>query len=498
MTQILQNGILRNMDDDVRGEVCFSPCKGGKGRHFTRTLFLLLMLISPYIYNREARIMNAINDTMQEILEFVRENDVKFIRLAFCDLFGVQKNIAIMAEELPKAFQYGIAFDGSAVAGYGTVERSDLFLVPDSSTASILPWRPEHDRVMRMYCTVKNPDGTDFLWDSRTILKKAVQRAAEEGFLCRVGTECEFYLLRTGESQQPTLTPMDHGSYGDVSPLDKGENIRRRICLALEAMGIQPESSHHEQGPGQNEIDFRYSDALTAADNFMSFKWLVKSIVASEDLFASFLPKPFLQHSGNGMHINLSLSQHGANLFRTGQQHSAVAESFIAGILKEIPGITAFLNPLTNSYRRFGQFEAPKYLTWSHQNRSQLIRIPASRGEYNRMELRSPDPSCNPYLAFALLLHAGLDGIREKQTLCPPCNENLYHADEYLRSHNIVSLPESLENALQLAEQSSLVKKVLGPALWTQYREGKEAEIAALQARNGSFSYEIDTYLPRI
>lgn len=410
--------------------------------------------------------------THLDILDLVQEEDVKFIRLAYCDLFGVQKNMAIMSSQLRRAFEEGIAFDGSAVKGFGTPERSDLFLVPDGSTASLLPWRPAHERVMRLCCNVRNPDGSDFEGYSRNILKKAIQRCADMGYICNTGTECEFYLFRTDEEGNPTLIPHDRGGYHDVAPLDRGENIRREICLALEEMGLLPECSHHERGPGQHQIDFRYSDALSAADNFIAFRMAVKAIASQNGCFASFMPKPLAGESGNGLHIHLSLSQGGKNLFHQGQNHSQTAESFIAGILQRAAEITAILNPLPNSYSRFGCFEAPRYISWSHQNRSQLIRIPASTEEHTRMELRSPDPSCNPYLAFALLLHAGLDGIEAGEKLPPTSGKILFEEQENLRP----ALPHTLGEALELLRRSSFVQKYLPAHTLEQYLAEKDRE----------------------
>ena len=435
------------------------------------------------------------NDITSEVLQFVKENDVKFIRLAFCDLFGRQKNIAIMANELERAFTHGISFDASAIPGFGSVENSELFLVPEGSTVSILPWRPEHERVMRMFCQIRKPDGMEFEGDSRYLLKQAMNRCVDMGYLCRVGTECEFYLFQTDEKGNPTYKPFDNGGYGDVAPLDKGEDIRREICLALEEMDLMPERSHHERGAGQNEVDFRYADALSAADNFVTFKWVVKSIAARNGLFASFLPKPLLNDSGNGMHINLSLSKEGKNLFQSGDTHCESAESFVAGILERAAEITAFLNPIPNSYRRLGAFEAPRYVTWSRGNRSQLVRIPAAYGEYNRMELRSPDPSCNAYLAFALLLHAGLDGMERKISLGQPCNRNLYESDQ---EKNVASLPASLEEAIILAEKSEFIKSVLPETVRKKYMEQKRQECEFLSQVEKPYSLEMATYFPVI
>ena len=436
-------------------------------------------------------------DTASEVLRFVYDQDVKFIRLTFCDLFGLQKNIAVMASELPKAFESGIAIDASAVKGLSGVEHSDLFLVPDGSTISILPWRPEQERVMRIFCDIKNPDGTDFAGDSRHILKAAVQRAADMGYFCRIGAECEFYLFRLDAQGNPTREPLDYGSYADLAPLDRAEDIRREICLTLEEMDLRPERSHHESGPGQNEIDFRYSDALSAADNLMTFKTVVKSIAARSGLFASFLPKPMARESGNGLHINLSLMQGGRNLFETAPKHSPKAESFLAGILKRVPEITAFLNPIANSYERLGKKEAPRYVSWSHQNRSQLVRIPASAGDSNRMELRSPDPACNPYLAFALLLNAGLDGIQQREELPAPCNQNLFEEKE-ARLRNAAPLPTSLSQALDLAQESRWLHKILPPGVLELYLQEKRREWTKLQEAGNSLEAQLEMYFSRI
>ncbi len=418
-----------------------------------------------------------LSDTAREVLDFVRENDVKFVRLAFCDLFGRPKNIAVMADQLPRAFEQGIPFDASAVPGFGGADGSDLLLAPDCSSVAIMPWRPAQGRVVRMICSINNPDGTPFEADGRYLLRLAADRAAEMGYLCRVGTECEFTLFKTDADGNPTEEPMDRGTYGDVAPLDKGENIRRAICLALESMGLCPESSHHEQGAGQNEVDFRFAEALTAADHMTTFQTVVKAIAMGNGLYASFLPKPLAGDSGNGLHINLSLLQCGKNIFQRAPSHCPEAESFIQGILNRVREITVFLNPLVNSYARFGSFEAPRYLTWSHQNRSQLIRIPVSFGEDNRMELRSADPSCNPYLAFALLLHAGLEGIEQKVALEPPCNRSLPEEEE-----GLPCLPRDLGEAIETAENSDFLRRVLPDSVVQNYLAEKRREWTAYSA----------------
>lgn len=410
-----------------------------------------------------------------EILRFVDENDVKFIRLAFCDIFGTQKNISIMPGELPRAFSEGISFDASAVKGFMNVDSSDLLLFPDPTTLSVLPWRPTQGRVVRLFCDIKYPNGDPFEGDGRTLLKNAVKHLGEMGLSCKIGTECEFYLFELDENGSPTKKPQDNAGYLDIAPLDKGENVRRQICLTLEEMGIQPESSHHEQGPGQNEIDFQYSDALTAADNLVTFKAVVKTAASANGLHASFLPKPFANKSGNGLHINLSLYQNGINIFENGDRHSKVCESFIAGIMSKTAEITAFLNPIVNSYSRFGHCEAPKYITWSHQNRSQLIRIPAASGEYRRMELRSPDPCLNPYLAFTLLIEAGIEGIEKNMQLSRPCNLNLFEAPlDAVKSYEM--LPKNLHDAVLASKNSEFVERILPPKIITKFLDAKQNE----------------------
>ena len=387
----------------------------------------------------------------EEVFEYVEQEDVKFIRLAFCDVTGRQKNISIMPEELERAFSYGISFDASAIAGFGGPVGSDLFLHPIPSTLNVLPWRPSRGKVVKMFCHICHPDGSPFAMDSRAILENAVREAAKMGCQVSFGSEFEFYLFKTDENGDPTEEPFDHAGYMDVAPEDKGENVRREICLNLQDMGIQPESSHHEEGPGQNEIDFRYSDALSAADHAMHFKTVVKTAALRNGLYADFSPKPIATEAGNGMHINMSVK------CSDGRDCS---DAFMAGVLAHVREITAFLNPTEDSYRRLGEHKAPRFITWSPENRSQLIRIPAAKGEYCRIELRSPDPMANPYLAFALLIHAGLDGIRRNLSAPLSVNENLYPADETLTS-KLERLPSSLEEAKQLARDSAFVASVL-------------------------------------
>lgn len=386
----------------------------------------------------------------EEVIQYIEEEDVKFIRLAFCDVFGNQKNISIMPQELTRAFTYGIAIDASAITGFGDENHSDLFLHPDTDTLMPLPWRPEHGRVVRMFCSITYPDGRLFECDTRSLLKNAVQSAADAGYQFFFGSEQEFYLFHLDEENDtPTKIPYDQAGYMDIAPEDKGENIRREICLTLEEMGIQPESSHHEEGPGQNEIDFRYSDPITAADHAMTFQTVVKTIARRNGLYADFSPKPLKNKPGNGFHINISVKS---------SDDTDCMNNLIAGILDKISDMTLFLNPSENSYERFGNNKAPKYISWSKENRSQLIRIPAAVGEYRRAELRSPDPGTNTYLAFALIIYAVLDGIQNKPELPAPADINLYNADDAALT-NFRKLPETITVARCIAANSDFIKK---------------------------------------
>lgn len=407
--------------------------------------------------------------TKSEVMEFINENDVKFIRLVFCDVFGKQKNMSIMASELPRAFETGISIDASAIRWFGEVEKSDLFLVPDPLTVSLLPWRPSHGSVARFFCNIRYPDGTDFELDSRRILKKAVNMARKSRLTCNFGAECEFYLLKTDGEGEPTNTPFDNAGYMDIAPYDKGENVRREICLTLEEMGFSLEGSHHECGPGQNEIDFKYSDAMSSADNVITFKAVVKTIAERNGLYASFAPKPLANEYGNGLHINLSLHMLNMMTEEKSGKNSKYMDSFMAGIMKHIYEMTLFLNPAAQSYERLGLFKAPKYITWSRYNRSQLIRIPAGEGEYSRIELRSPDPMANPYIAYALIIYAGLDGVEKSMILPEPMNINIYKSEsEVLQELN--RLPCNLKEAVYAAESSEFIKNCLPARVIEAYK----------------------------
>ena len=411
-----------------------------------------------YAANRERQGL-TMQYSKEEIRQYVAEEDIKFIRLAFCDLSGRQKNISIHPDELDRALQYGIAFDASAIPGFGDEVRSDLFLQPDTSTLCLLPWRPDHGRVARMFCGIVRPDGTLFEADARQLLRQAVREAEDMGVTFAFGTEMEFYLFQRDETGEPTKIPYDRAGYMDIAPEDKGENVRREICLTLEQMGIRPECSHHEQGPGQNEIDFRYSQPLTAADNAVTFRTVVDSVAVRSGLAADFSPKPISGQPGNGMHINISAkSADGAD----------VMPLIIAGILAHIREMTVFLNTVDASYLRFGGSKAPRYISWSSENRSQLIRIPAAQGEYRRAELRSPDPLCNPYLAFALLIHAGLDGIRRALPLPAAADINFFTASQQVKER-FETLPATLPQARALAAGSPFLAELLPPAVLEYY-----------------------------
>ncbi len=390
-----------------------------------------------------------LNYTPEEIIEYCAEEDVKFIRLAFCDVYGRQKNISVMPHELRRAFEQGIGFDASAVRGFGNEAHSDLLLFPDPDTLSVLPWRPEHGRVVRMFCTVRRPDGTAFECDTRSLLIKAIADAGEAGLEFSFGSEQEFYLFKLDEHDNPTNIPYDSAGYMDIAPDDKGENIRRQICLTLEKMGIIPESSHHEEGPGQNEIDYRFSDALRAADDAMAFRTVVKTVAHANGLYADFSPKPLADRPGSGYHINLSVK---------GDKNHIILPAVMAGIMEHIKAMTLFLDPTEQSYRRLGSNKAPKFISWSGENRSQLIRIPAAEGEYRRAELRSPDPTANPYLAFALLIYAGLYGYKNGLYLPPVADIDLFSADSSL-TDSFDRLPESLAEAGEYAGQSDFIRE---------------------------------------
>ncbi|MHB8062700.1 MAG: type I glutamate--ammonia ligase [Ruminiclostridium sp.] len=433
-----------------------------------------------------------------DILKFIEQNDVKFIRLQFIDMFGRLKNIAITDQQVEKALEEGVVFDASSIAGFSEVESSDMLLFPDLDTFSIIPWRPQHGKVARIICDIKNYDGSQFLGDPRYILKKSEAKAKKLGYTFNVGPECEFFLFHTDSEGRPTAKTHDAAGYCDLAPMDLGENCRREICMVLEDMGFEIEASHHENAAGQHEVDFKYSDALTAADRIMTFRMVVKIVAQRNGLHATFMPKPIYNAYGSGMHINMSLSQDGKNIFNIGENSmdiSDTAKMFGAGILNHAKGITAVANPLVNSYKRLVPgFEAPVHIVWSHMNRSPLLRIPAPKGEATRLELRSPDPSCNPYLTLALILEAGLDGLQKQMVIPAPMDINTYNlTSEQEKELDIQRLPSNLALALEEMKKDAYIKDVLGEHIFNKYISAKEAEWASYNSI--VHSWEIDNYL---
>ncbi|MDD3970768.1 MAG: glutamine synthetase family protein [Clostridia bacterium] len=405
-----------------------------------------------------------------EAIQFIEQNDVKFIRLAFCDIYGRQKNVSIMPGELKKAFEGGISFDASAIEGFKEESKSDLFLIPDAKTMSLLPWRPTSGRVVRFFCDVYDEKRNPYIADTRNILKKAISFAAQQGYSFLFGPECEFYLFKTDEDGNSTNVPIDNGTYMDIAPDDRGENVRREICLTLEQMGIKPEKSHHEEGPGQNEIDFAYSDALSAADNMTAFKAVVSAISARNGLYADFSPKPLKDKAGSGLHINMSVKSVTKHDVTTKER-----DSMVAGILKRIRDITLFLNNSDNSYQRLSKFKAPGYVTWAFSDRSQLIRIPASSEAASRIELRSPDPLTNPYITFALLIYSSLEGILQAMTPPDAMDMNLYKTNCDMVK-GIERLPDNLNDAKKLASSSEFVDKYIPKQIIEGYLERRNKD----------------------
>jgi glutamine synthetase len=436
--------------------------------------------------------------TRDDIIRLVKEQDVRFIRLQFTDIFGTMKNVSISASQLSKAIDGECMFDGSAIEGFTRVEESDMFLEPDLDTFLIFPWRPQQGKVARLICDLKSLDGAPFPGDPRLILRKVAREAEAMGYIFNVGPECEFFLFNTDDQGNPVLATGDTGSYFDLEPLGQGEDVRRDIVLSLEEMGFEVEASHHEVAPGQHEIDFRFDEAIAAADRLMTFKLAVRTIARRYGMHATFMPKPITGVSGSGLHTNLSLFRNGVNVFNDPADPdglSQVARCFVGGLLEHIPGITAIANPLVNSYKRFVPgFEAPCTISWSLHNRSPLIRIPAIRGENMRIELRSPDPSSNPYLLFAVCLAAGLDGIRRHLDPGPPINTNFFAMNEQERTaRKIRDLPLNLREALEELENDRLLHEVLGEHVLERYLALKQKEWG--DYRKVVSQWEIDHYL---
>lgn len=437
--------------------------------------------------------------TRESIIQTVKDENVRFIRLQFTDILGMIKNVTITASQIEKALDNKCMFDGSSIEGFVRIEESDMYLVPDIQTFLIFPWDHEKGKIARMICDVYTSDGKPFDGDPRYTLQKVLNRAQSMGLSFDVGPECEFFLFKTDEQGQPTTITNDDGGYFDLGSSDSGEEARRDICLALEEMNYEIEASHHECAIGQHEIDFKYSAALQAADNIMTFKLVVKKISSQHGLHATFMPKPVYGVAGSGMHVNISArNENNENVFYNPEDSlglSNIAYSFIAGLLEHARGISVITNPLVNSYKRLVPgFEAPCYIAWSAKNRSPLIRIPSARGKGTRIELRNPDPSANPYLTLAVAIAAGLDGIERGLTPPPSCEANIYDlTDDEREALGIGSIPSNLKNAINAMKKDELVKATLGEHITEKYLLNKEHEWKAY--REQVYDWELKQYL---
>ncbi|KJS13502.1 MAG: glutamine synthetase [Peptococcaceae bacterium BRH_c8a] len=436
----------------------------------------------------------------RSVIAEAREKGVKFIRLQFTDIVGVMKNVAITIEQLEKALDGELMFDGSSIDGFARIEESDMYLRPDPDTFVVFPWRPREGGVARLMCNIYNPDGTPFAGCPRLTLKRALAKAADLGYTMQVGPELEFFLFKLDDNGMPTLQTHDNAGYFDLSPVDFGEQARREIVLTLEQMGFEIEASHHEVAPGQHEIDFKYSDALDTADKIMTFKFVVRTIAQRHGLHATFMPKPIFGINGSGMHTNMSLFKGDQNAFfdpEGDMKMSKEAFYYIGGLLKHARSFAAITNPIVNSYKRLVPgYEAPVYLAWSGRNRSPLIRIPAKRGSSTRVELRNPDPSCNPYLALTACLTAGLDGINNQIAPPPACDRNIYHMTQSeLDELGIASLPASLQEAYAEMAKDEVIKEALGAHIYEKLVEAKMKEWD--DYRTKVHQWEVDHYLSR-
>lgn len=441
------------------------------------------------------------NYTKKDIMRMVEEDDVEFIRLQFTDMFGNLKNVAITISQLEKALNNECMFDGSSIEGFVRIEESDMFLYPDLDTYVTFPWRPQQGKVARLICDVYSADRKPFKGDPRYALKKVIEEAAEMGFTFDVGPELEFFLFQLEENGNPTTITNERAGYFDLGPLDFGENARRDMVLTMEEMGFKIDASHHEVAPAQHEIDIKYTDALTAADSVMTFKLVARTIAKRHGLHATFMPKPNFGVDGSGMHINVSLKKDGKNIFDDTSDALGLSEEayqFIAGVMKHMESMTAITNPIVNSYKRLvPNYEAPVYIAWSASNRSPLIRIPAGRGSAARIELRSPDSAANPYLALAVCLAAGLDGIKNKLTPPASIDKNLFDLSKTEREAlGVKSLPSTLAEAVEKMDSSDFVREVLGEHISQKYIEAKRSEWEAY--RDQVTQWEIDQYLYRI
>ncbi len=432
------------------------------------------------------------------VLKMAKENDVKFIRLWFTDILGVLKSFSITVDELEGALDEGMGFDGSSIQGYARIDESDMIAKPDPNTFQLVPWRPKENAVARMFADIYEPDGTPYKGDPRYVLKRALKKAADLGYTFYVGPELEYFYFKNSEGTQI----LDKGGYFDLTPLDVATELRRDTILTLEAMGIHVEYSHHEVAPSQHEIDLRYTDALTMADNAMTYRLVVKEIAMKHGVYATFMPKPIFGQNGSGMHTHQSLFKGSKNAFFDIKDEfhlSKLAKSYIAGILKHSKEITSITSQWVNSYKRLVPgYEAPVYISWARRNRSALVRVPMykpGKEKATRIELRSPDPACNPYLAFAVMLAAGLKGIEKEYKLVAPVEEDIFEmSEEGRKKHGIDSLPGNLYEAVQLTEKSELVKETLGDHIFQKFIENKKIEWD--QYRTHVSQFELEKYLP--
>ncbi len=434
----------------------------------------------------------------KDVLELVEKNNVKFIRLWFTDILGQLKSFAITSEELEGAFDEGMGFDGSSIKGFARIDESDMIAKPDPSTFQIVPWRPKEQAVARMYCDILNPDGTPYEGDPRYALKRNLERLKEKGYTLYLGPELEFFYFKDDKGTEV----LDNGGYFDLTTLDAASDLRRETVLTLETMGIKVEYSHHEVAPSQHEIDLKYADALTMADNVMTYRVVVKEVASKYGCYATFMPKPMFGQNGSGMHTHQSLFKGDKNAFFDAKDKfylSDIAKKYIAGLLKHAPEITAVANQWVNSYKRLVPgYEAPVYIAWARRNRSALVRVPMykpGKEKATRIELRSPDPACNPYLAFSVMLAAGLEGIENNYELSEPVEKDIYHLSEEDRQElGIKALPGSLIEAIEIAEKSQVVRKALGDHIFNNFIENKKIEWDNYRVK--IHPYEIDRYLP--
>lgn len=435
-----------------------------------------------------------------DVRRLAKEHGVKFIRLQFTDIFGVMKNVAITIDQLDKALNNELMFDGSAIEGFVRIEESDMYLRPDPNTFVIFPSENGRDPFARLICDIYNSVETPFEGDPRYVLRRAIADAEAMGYRMYVGPEAEFFLFHVDEDGRPTTHTHDRAGYFDLAPVDLGEEARREMCLTLEQLGFEIEASHHELAPGQHEIDFKYDDALDIADKIMTFKSVVRTVARRHGLHATFMPKPLYGEAGSGMHLNQSLFRGEQNIFfdpDTDDQLSRECLWYIGGILDNARAMAAILNPTVNSYKRLvSGFEAPVYIAWSYRNRSPLVRIPAKRGLSTRIELRSPDPSCNPYLALAVSLQAGLYGIKNRIAPPSPCERNIYCMTDAERAKTeITSLPESLKLALDELEANAVLRAALGEHVFHRYLEAKRIEWARYRVQ--VHPWELSEYLTK-